>query len=299
MELRQLECFVEVAQHGTLTRAAVHLRLSQPALTRQVHRLEREVGSPLFHRTPTGMALTPAGAALLPHARAVLSMVATAAEVARTAGPAVEAVHVGLAPGVPGEWLSAVLGHVRQRVPHAQLQCTDADSAAQLRDLRSGRLDVALVHQAPPPALAAGRVRAEPHGVAVRPGAGSAVDGRWPMRLLDRRRVLIHAREQHAVGHDQLTTRAHELDVAPEWLFASFTEHARQCADAAGADLVVLTAHSAGRLLPGWAWYPLSEPSSLLETYAVRQRATRPVVAEVHGALLDASGLTSAGPPAR
>jgi hypothetical protein len=61
MELGQLEYFVAVSRHGSLTRAAAQLRISQPALIRQIRQLEREVGAALFERTPTGMAATAAG----------------------------------------------------------------------------------------------------------------------------------------------------------------------------------------------------------------------------------------------
>jgi DNA-binding transcriptional LysR family regulator len=285
MDLRQLESFVEVAQQGTVTRAAARLRISQPALTRQMHRLERDVGVPLFQRTTAGMTVTAAGAALLPHAKSILGMVAAARDVARTAAPITESVELGLAPGLPGSWLTPLLDAVTDRVPRARVRCTDADSATQLRDLRAGRLDIALVHERPPPSLTACRIRSEPYGVAVRPGAGAGAGGSWPMRRLDRRRVLVHARNQLAVGHDQLTTRAHEQEISPEWQFASYTEHARQCADTVGADLVILTEHSATRLLPGWSWHVLTEPDTVLETFVVRQQATRLVVDEVFQAM--------------
>jgi LysR family transcriptional regulator, benzoate and cis,cis-muconate-responsive activator of ben and cat genes len=286
MDVRQLESFVEVAQQGTLTRAAARLRISQPALTRQMHRLERDVGVPLFQRTPVGMSVTAAGAALLPHAKSILGMVGAARDVARTAAPITESVEVGLAPGLPGSWLTPLLDSVADGVPRARLSCTDADSATQLRDLRAGRLDIALVHQSPPPSLAARRIRNEPYGVAVRPGAADGGGGgSWPMRHLHRRRVLVHARNQLAVGHDQLTTRAHEQEISPDWQFASYTEHARQCADTARADLVILTEHSASRLLPGWSWHLLTEPGTDLETFVVRQTATRLVVDEVFQAM--------------
>ncbi|MDT5174172.1 MAG: LysR family transcriptional regulator, benzoate and cis,cis-muconate-responsive activator of ben, partial [Mycobacterium sp.] len=45
MELGQLEYFVAVSRHGSLTRAAAQLRISQPALIRQIRQLEREVGA--------------------------------------------------------------------------------------------------------------------------------------------------------------------------------------------------------------------------------------------------------------
>ncbi|HEX3923426.1 MAG TPA: LysR family transcriptional regulator [Streptosporangiaceae bacterium] len=55
------------------TRAAERLFVSQPALSKQVRMLERQIGAPLFERDRHGVSLTPVGAALLPHARRVLA----------------------------------------------------------------------------------------------------------------------------------------------------------------------------------------------------------------------------------
>src|SRR4026208_1112152 len=73
MELRQLEYFVAVAEEGTFTRAAERVHISQSGVSAQIQQLERELGAPLFERTPRRATLTPAGEAALVHARAVLA----------------------------------------------------------------------------------------------------------------------------------------------------------------------------------------------------------------------------------
>ncbi len=75
MSLAQLEYFVAVAEEAHVGRAARRLRISQPPLTRQIRRLEDEVGAPLFERTPRGMRLLPAGERFLAHARRALAEV--------------------------------------------------------------------------------------------------------------------------------------------------------------------------------------------------------------------------------
>src|SRR5258708_34483389 len=62
MELRSLAYFARIAELGSITRAAAHLRLAQPALTRHVQRLEEELGGALFTRANRGVRLTEAAA---------------------------------------------------------------------------------------------------------------------------------------------------------------------------------------------------------------------------------------------
>jgi LysR family hydrogen peroxide-inducible transcriptional activator len=70
-----LETFCAVAELGSLTRAAEHLNLTQPAVTRQLRTLERQLGVVLLTRTPQGVTLTAVGEAVLPHARQALAAV--------------------------------------------------------------------------------------------------------------------------------------------------------------------------------------------------------------------------------
>jgi DNA-binding transcriptional LysR family regulator len=70
-----LETFCAVAELGSLTRAAEHLHLTQPAVTRQLRTLERQLGVVLVTRTPQGVTLTAVGEAVLPHARQALAAV--------------------------------------------------------------------------------------------------------------------------------------------------------------------------------------------------------------------------------
>jgi serine/threonine-protein kinase len=92
MELRHLRYFVAIAEEQHMGRAAERLRVAQPSLSEQIRDLEREVGAPLFQRTPRGMQLTPAGELFLTHARQTLRTADGAIEAARqaTATPLVD-----------------------------------------------------------------------------------------------------------------------------------------------------------------------------------------------------------------
>ena len=72
IQLVQVEGFLEVARRGSVSRAAEALFITQPTLTARLHGLERELGTPLFLRTPHGMRLTDAGRAWIPFAERAL-----------------------------------------------------------------------------------------------------------------------------------------------------------------------------------------------------------------------------------
>ena len=72
VELAQWRLFLAVADEGSLSRAALHLGVDQPALSRAVRRLELTVGTPLFSRNRSGTTLTASGAKLLEQARSLV-----------------------------------------------------------------------------------------------------------------------------------------------------------------------------------------------------------------------------------
>src|SRR6266702_4326567 len=77
--------FVAVPEEGSVLRAAGRLRVAQPALSKQIRDLEREVGVMLFHRLPRGIRLRPAGEAFLVEARGTLTAAGRAVTSARSA----------------------------------------------------------------------------------------------------------------------------------------------------------------------------------------------------------------------
>ncbi|MGW0945509.1 LysR family transcriptional regulator [Streptomyces sp. NPDC002623] len=85
LDLRLVRYFTVVAEHGHFGRAAQALHITQPSLSRQVRRLEQQLGACLLDRTPRGTRLTEAGEVFLPRARALLRSAAEAAAQTRAA----------------------------------------------------------------------------------------------------------------------------------------------------------------------------------------------------------------------
>jgi DNA-binding transcriptional LysR family regulator len=144
---RDLRYFVTVADELHFTRAAERLFVSQPALSKQIRMLERQLGAPLFERDRREVRLTAVGAALLPHARRVLAewdAAWEATEQARAAQRAVLVVGMSTSPG-RGGMLPAIRSRFTAEQPGVRLalrQVNWEDSTAGLAD---GTSDVAFV----------------------------------------------------------------------------------------------------------------------------------------------------------
>ena len=143
MDLTLLRAFVTVATEGNLTRAAVQLHLTQPAVSLQIKHLQETLGLTLFTRTSHGLSLTRDGQALLPHAERALG---AAADVQRAAASLRHEVRGRLRIGtiLDPEFLR-LGGFLKQLVetwPHIETALRHGMSGWVLEQIRAGELDV-------------------------------------------------------------------------------------------------------------------------------------------------------------
>jgi DNA-binding transcriptional LysR family regulator len=285
MELRHLRYFLAVAELGSLNRAAAHLRVAQPSLSRQIRALEHELGRPLLERSARGVTLTPAGAALAGHARQLLALEAATADVVAGGERARETVSLGVPPGIPPDWLVETVRGIAAGVPDCTLALVEASTSEQVRALQKGELDVGIVHQAPPSGYIGTLLWTEPFGIALRPGHDLAAAQQHRLADLDGLRILIHSRGQVPEQQDSLLAATATAGVHPTWIFARFVEHALAAAEAHRADAVVVGSRTAHRQLHGWCWTPLRDLPLTLTTWVVRRGDSRRVVTAVADAL--------------
>src|SRR3954463_8014867 len=107
MELRDIEYFAVIAEHGNLGRAADALGLSQPALSKSLRRLEQATHVKLVKRTPKGVELTAEGSVLLLRVRELrLSLQSVAREIADVSQGRVGHLRTGVGPSIPEQFLS-------------------------------------------------------------------------------------------------------------------------------------------------------------------------------------------------
>ncbi len=146
MQLQQLMYFLAVARTRHFTRAAELTHVAQPSLSKQIHCLERELGSELFHRARGNVTLTPAGEVLIPLARRILADVETARlQVHELAELRQGRLRLGATPSLCTGPLAHALACFRNRYPGIQLIIDESGSRDLVRQLAGGAIDLAVI----------------------------------------------------------------------------------------------------------------------------------------------------------
>ncbi len=141
MELRQLKHFIAVGETGSITAAAKMLRLTQPALSRQIKALEDTLDTALLERGAHSIALTPAGEVLMIEARKLIGFSETMIEKVKSTAVG-EPLRVGYSPSLAGEFLSLAIERFTQIHPRVRVSLYDWSSAEMRGGLKSGKLDL-------------------------------------------------------------------------------------------------------------------------------------------------------------
>lgn len=143
MKLHHLRDVVAIAERGGLRAASRHLQLAQPALTRSLGEIERELGAPLFDRHARGMTLTATGQAFVQRANAILNEVRRAREeVEQLRGGVGGSIAVALSIATHIALLPKALAPFRARYPSVQLRVIEGIYPMLEGGLRDGSIDL-------------------------------------------------------------------------------------------------------------------------------------------------------------
>lgn len=147
LDLRRLAVLREVAERGSLSRAAAALDYTPSAVSQQLGTLEREVGTVLVERGPRGAQLTEAGQLLVRHASRLLEGVEAAeAEVQALVGLRAGQLRLGWFATAGSTLMPMAIRRFRDRHPEIELHLTEGDPDFCAERLRSGQLDLALAY---------------------------------------------------------------------------------------------------------------------------------------------------------
>lgn len=145
LDPRQLRAFLAVVETGSLGMASEVLHVTQPALSRMMHRLETQLGVPLFERRTTGMELTTFGEALLPHATVLSAEGARALEqINALRGLGQGTLRIGAIASAAITVLPPVLDRFLTQWPNLQVQITEAVEDILQTALANNSVDVVI-----------------------------------------------------------------------------------------------------------------------------------------------------------
>jgi DNA-binding transcriptional LysR family regulator len=145
MDLRHLRTFITVAEQGSVSKAALRLRIAQPALSRQIIDLEKEFGLKLFDRVARRMVLTTEGEQLLQNSRTVIGNVASLAEQAHfLRGGDSGLLKIAASPQIMESVLPTFLLSYAKAFPKVQVKLTEAVGRDQLTMLEHGDVDISI-----------------------------------------------------------------------------------------------------------------------------------------------------------
>ncbi|NLY26629.1 MAG: LysR family transcriptional regulator [Alcaligenaceae bacterium] len=149
MDLKRLEYFLLVADYGSFSRASSVIGVAQPALGRQVQRLEEDCGVRLLYRHGRGVSLTPEGELFAARVRPLLKKLAQATEGLNEAEqPLTGSITLGFTPTLMTLMGLPMLLHMRKLAPALKLNFLTGYSGYVHEWLVDGRLDIAILHDA-------------------------------------------------------------------------------------------------------------------------------------------------------
>lgn len=146
MDLQALHALVEVADSGSFSRAAERLHLSQPAVSKRIAALERQLGNALFDRVGRLVQPTAAGVALLPYARRVLQELEDGRRaLSRLPDRVAGKLSIGTSHHIGLHRLPRVLKRYTQKFPDVDLDLHFMDSEVACEAVLAGRLELGIV----------------------------------------------------------------------------------------------------------------------------------------------------------
>jgi len=190
--LREIGCFVAVAERLNFSRAAAALGMTQPAVSQAIARLERSLGLRLLERTSREVRLTDAGKILLPYAEALLADAsAFSAQADRLAAPAGRTIRFAYCP-VVGTLAARIARRMRHRSPAIEIEMRAAGWSAASGELGQGTVEAALMSVPFPPGFAStARFHLPVRHVAVPASGPLATAAKLSLAQLAREDVLL------------------------------------------------------------------------------------------------------------
>jgi DNA-binding transcriptional LysR family regulator len=282
-ELRRLRYFLAVAEERNFTRAAERLHVAQPALSRQVRELERELGVELLSRTTHKVEPTEAGRMLLERGPGLLDAADSLWRGVRAfADGRMGSISLGYGMSAGYDTAPQLLLAMGEEAPGIEVSARVMVFADIVDAVAAGTVDVGLVRCAPPQQdLVLTLLRLERQGVVVGRDHPLAQDGAASVDPadLDGVKLLLHARTHNPGHYDQVMQICSKAGAKPEVLVRGLDFDASYTPVASGAAVTVVGESGRVGLPAQLVWLPL-DPASAVEIQLVTRDQNRSPVIE-------------------
>eukprot|EP01037_Dinobryon_pediforme_P027010 gene27010-29736_t len=220
MEIRHLRYFLAVAEHGSVAEAARKLNIVQPALSRQIHDLEEELGTQLFQRSIKGTQLTVAGVQFMKDCSKLLTDLEDARNRAlRAAAGKLGSLRIGISPNHTAHpELLRRLRRFRDTYPEVALMLEPSLSPRQLSDIKDERMDGGFVAFRDPSDKQLSGVRVLRSGLVLAVSNDHKYAKQPPARLSDMKDepCVWFPRDRSPVYHDYLIQQCMAAGLTPK-----------------------------------------------------------------------------------
>lgn len=266
MDRFRLECFVALAEELHFHRAAERCHISQPAMSQQLRRLEKELDVQLAHRTKRNVTLTRAGEVFLVEARKTIRQMNLAASLAqRTDRGEVGQLTVGSTSPALYVLFPEVVALFRTQLPNVGLVVRELTTAEQERALRLGDIDVGLVH--PPlddPALGTEEVGRPPFQLALPANHPLAERESVALAELAGERFVIFPREIAPRLYDKLISLCQDAGFSLDIAMEAYPAQSIIALVSAGVGLGFIASEAQRLARPGVVYRPIRGPRPYL-----------------------------------
>lgn len=276
MEIAQLRAFLLIAEVGSLNRAAEQLQVAQSTLTRQMQALENEMGGVLFERRPSGVMLTAAGHYLRKELATIVKRFEdVTAEVRRQAQGQSQTLRVGYLMSAAADYVHPILPAWRQAHPETRVKLIDMSPGEQMRALRTGDIDLALIGHAGrflTREFYVRRLASVPLVIAL--AEDHPLSSRESISLAELRRdIFVGALEEDMPGlADWLLKLCRKAGFRPRFVERSESLHHGLATIVSEGAVMVVPAYVRRISAPGVVFIPLEGVGELWEFYVVWQR---------------------------
>lgn len=217
MDVKQLRCFMAVAQELNFSRAAAKLNMTQPPLSRQIACMEQDLGARLFVRTPQAVALTLVGQALLPKVQRLVAGLGELREIAnRVDQGQIGRIRIGFVGSTIYTSIPSLLGQFRRLYPDVNLDLQQLTVARQTDSLLRGDIDVGIIRQAiTHPRLATRCIGREAFVAALPLDHRLAAKSQVPLRSLANEPMVAFSRQEAPAIDEQLRRMCNKAGFSP------------------------------------------------------------------------------------